>query len=569
MAARHPFIRYPLRIVTYVFRRIHIAFWSVALFGGWIPAVALFSKDKNPTVGEQPDQSYLSRTLATSKNRLRELCRPTSFYIPMLSSILALIFAFRALEDHDISLPGIQKYQEACPEGSRRTSTGAFVKLFSATVTTVGVHGHLNSLNGSRAWKFELFRAIEVSTNPLAPVFLFSTVLWYGFIDLLRISPGPWGTKISLKYRFARLCGCHLSATSDVDRSFPLSAVGPGHIKATPLERDLTWVGRVLVLLILLGQYSSATVLLIRRILSNTAAGVDYAMLLLVFSGLVALCQSMIISLLNVSWTLEIHVQPCTEPLCSLPECTSFKQEQGLPSTKTRVIAFGRDISFISRRILYQLAGGYAQISIVLKPRDNLWRMLLILWTGHLFWRLSIYYIMSTHALMTLGTRDQGTQTERTMDLTADQQPSEILPASIPNDGQDLELQSLGTIDPISDQHQSETVPAPNPNNNQSTSDQQHLETPPVPVSDDSQGDESEPLKLSDKLLFSVFFIMGIAAVLWLCMMVVFQLIFLIGPCASLYGRIASETASWKNADPTKPCPQLWKDNLEDELWWF
>lgn len=567
MATRHPFVRHPLEIVMCVFRGIRIAFWSVAIFGGWILAMSMFAKDKKPTAGEQPDQPYFSRTLDTSKTRLRRLCRPTSFYIPMLSSILALIYAFRALEDHHISLPGTQEYQNTCPEGSRRTSTGAFVKLFAATVTTVGVYGHLSSLNGSRAWKFELFRAIEVSTNPLAPVISFSTVLWYGFIDLLRISPGPWSMKITLKYRLARLCGCRLNNKFDVDRNFSLSVVGPGHIEATPLKRDLKWVGRMLVLLILLGQYCQAAVLLIRRILSKTAAGVDYAMLLLVLSGLVALGQSITISLLNVSWTLESHVQPCTEALCGLPECASFKEEQGLPNTKTRAIVFGRDIALIQRRILYQLAGGYAQLSIVLQLRDSFWKVLMNLLTGYFIWQSSIYHIFSIDGLRGLVTDDREPQSERTMDPTSDQleQPSETLPAPI---SEDLELQPLGTEDPTSDQNQSRTLPTPIPNGSQGPSNQQQLETPPAPVSNDGQ-EESESLTLFGVSLFSVFFIVGIAAIIWMCIMVIYQLFLLIAPCASLYTRIASETASWKNADPTKPCPQLWKDNLEDELWWF
>ncbi|KAJ0108438.1 hypothetical protein J7T55_002042 [Diaporthe amygdali] len=433
----------------------------------------------------------------------------------MLSIMMAMLFTLRALEDHHMSLPGAEEYQEACPEGSRRTSTGAFVKLFAATVTTVGVHGHLNSINGSRSWKSELFRAIEVSTNPLAPVFSFSTSLWFGFIDLFKISPGSWETEITFRYRFARLCGCRCNTTLDVERNFPLSAIGPRHLEATPLERDLTWVGRVLVLLILLGQYSQAALLLIRRTLSDTAAAVDYAMLLLVFSGLVALCQSMTISLLNLSWTSEIHIQPCTEPYCSLPECISFKKEQGLPNKAIRAIVFGRDIAPISRTILYHLAGGFAQLSILGHKRDSFWMVLMLLWGGQVSWLSSIFYIVHIDRLKALITGDQ-------------------------------ELQFMGTMDPTSDQQQSESLPAPVPDDSHDTSDQH-----------------------SGILVVAIFFIVGMAAIVWLCMNVLFQLYYLVAPCISLYIDIVSETASWKNTDPTKPCPQLWKDNLEDELWWF
>lgn len=125
----------------------------------------------------RPGHPYLARVLEVPKERLRELCRPTSFYIPMLSSFLALLYGNRAMEDHHVSLPGVEDYESACPRTSRRTATGVLVKLFTATVTTVGVHGHLNSLNGLKSWKFELFRALEVIVNPLTSISLFITVL--------------------------------------------------------------------------------------------------------------------------------------------------------------------------------------------------------------------------------------------------------------------------------------------------------------------------------------------------------------------------------------------------------
>ncbi|KAG8161182.1 hypothetical protein KVR01_009446 [Diaporthe batatas] len=412
-----------------------------------------------------------------------------------------------------MALPGIEEYQTACPEASRRTSTGALVKLFAATVTTVGVHGHLSSLHGSLSWRRDLVRAVEVVINPLAPVFTFTTAqFWYGFIDLLRISPGPWKTEISLRYRFARLCNCGLT----------VAAISPHHLETTALERDLKWAGRLLILLVLLGQYSQAAVLLVRRFLSGTEAGVDYAMLLLVFSGLVGLFQSITISLLNVTWTLQSQVQPCTEPLCSLNECTSLKQEQGLPHKEGTIAVFGHNIAPISRTVLYELAGGYAQFWVITPGRNGIWTVLRILWSGHICWLSSIYCVLGIDSLRRLMNTDNGDhQIAVARDPTSGEQPSEQVP------------------------------PAPITNFN------------------DNGTNQSESLNLLETLMLFLLFIVGVLSVSWLCMSMLFQLSVLVGPGAILYMRIASETSSWKEMDAMKPCPQLWKDDLEDELWSF
>lgn len=214
-------------IINSVIRGIRIAFLSVTGFGVVILWYLLVDSGPTRAEGQQPsvdqrvDSSYLKRASKFFVNKIQDLCRQTSVYIPILSSTLAMLFVFRALEDNHMFLPGTKEYETICPEGSRRTSTGALVKLFAATVTTVGVYGHLSSLKGSVSWKRELVRAVEVVINPLAPVFSFTAgKIWYGFIDLLGISRWPWDTEIALKYRLARLCCCGLTA----------KAVSPRHL---------------------------------------------------------------------------------------------------------------------------------------------------------------------------------------------------------------------------------------------------------------------------------------------------------------------------------------------------
>lgn len=435
----------------------------------------------------------------------------------MLSTLLVLVYAFRAMESHRILLPGLEEYLEVCPQESRRSATGVYVKLFAATVTTVGVRGHLNSLNGSQGWKYELFRAIETFINPLASVFSFSTVLWYGFADLLRISPGPWAKGITLRYRLARFCGCFAIAASGEVLKYPLGYVNPQHVKTVSLTRDLKWGGRMSILFILLGQYTQAAVLLIRRIVSNTAAGVDYAMIFLVFAGLVALLQSLAISILNVSWMLDDQVQPCAESICSLPECIGLKKEQERPCFASPLTISGVNITLVSRVVLYELAGGYLHLCITMPLHDSIWRIFATSWSMCFIWQSSIYCFSLANGFVTLISRD-----------------TELQPTQSTNGSQ-------------SSDHQQQPQVLPG-----------HTAHPP-----------STPINLSGVALGTLLFFAGVAAFAWLCFVVVYQLIILFLPSISLYYRIATEVSSWKSLDATAPCPQLWKDVLEDELWWF
>ena len=63
--------------------------------------------------------------------------------------------------------------------------------------------------------------------------------------------------------------------------------------------------------------------------------------------------------------------------------------------------------------------------------------------------------------------------------------------------------------------------------------------------------------------------IIGLGAIVYGLALTVFLLLYLVYPCVQMYIAIVSETSAWKHWDSTKPCPQLWKDGLEDELWWF
>lgn len=361
---------------------------------------------------------------------------------------------------------------------------------------------------------------MELCIFPLASVFSFIYSVWYGFVDLLALSSGPWRQGTTLRYRFARLCGCFMktSTSSDVGLRYSIGSVAPHHLGTVPLEKDLRWGGRILILVIMLAQYTQAAVLMVRRILSDTAAGVDYATFFLALSGLTALFRSLAISLLNVSWTLNENIESCTETLCQLPGCLAFKRSLGLPSKNFKIMAFGQNVESVPRVILYQLAGGYLQCSILLRLELSLPYNVMTLWVTHIAWRSTICCVVYTQGFWRLAMRDE---------------PPDL------------------------------THSAPDTTNSLSTG------TLPDPVAQGSQSNTPEPWTVLGVLVAFFLGIVGIATIAWLCLILCLQLLWLVMPTVALWWRIASETAYWKHIDGAQPCLQLWKDGLEDELWWF
>jgi hypothetical protein len=449
---------------------------------------------------------------------LKRLCSPTSIYVPLGSTILGLIFAFRALETNSISLPGTQEYETSCPETSRRTQSAVWVKLFAATVTTICVQGHAGSLASvhSLSWRCEIYRALEILLSPLTLVVSFLELTWYGFIDLLALTPATWGKNVTLRYRIARLCGCYLD--TGASPSLPLQSVNPEHIMHSSLRRDLKWAGRMLILTVVSGQYVQAGFLIARRILTNTAATIDYAMSFLVLSGLIGLFRSFMISLVHCDWQLDPELLPCVEKQCRLPGCTTFKKEQGFPNG-VRAVIYGSNVITIPRIALDWLAAGYAQLAIVLHDRRGVPANVFSMFGLFGFWHMWIY------ALLRWG--------DTSGSFGDDEKPDEAsIPASTPNEEASL--------------------PAP------FTPEPQEAGRPRL-----SPG--FSWMTIFKIAFYSIRFILDAVTLVGASLQVWYTL----GPCIGMYAIIADETTNWRHMNATMPCPQLWKDPLEDELWWF
>ncbi|KAF2660287.1 hypothetical protein K491DRAFT_574953, partial [Lophiostoma macrostomum CBS 122681] len=229
--------------------------------------------------------------------------------------------------------------------------------------------------------------------SPLTTLFHFAVSVYY---ELATCAPGhrrTWHDDVSIRYRLARLCQCRLSSSTG-STGLPLGRVNPSHVDALPRVRSLKWQGRVVLLVIFLGQYIQATLLLTRRLLSNTAATIDIAMMCMILSGSVALTQSLMISFLNVRWIVTEPIQPCQEKACTLTECVENKNSQSLPSPPVNYTMFGLPVYGGARHVLHLLAGGHLQLMLVLKDDRGLYSIALSLLGIYIFWWCTIRIIV-------------------------------------------------------------------------------------------------------------------------------------------------------------------------------
>jgi hypothetical protein len=104
-------IRRPFEVVMKLLRVSQTTFWWVSTLGGWMMMICVASMDKkrnrsrtahrdNQSAVHQAYWHPLSRMLRLLQDTLGNLCRPQSFWIPMISTMLAVLYTFRAMEDY-------------------------------------------------------------------------------------------------------------------------------------------------------------------------------------------------------------------------------------------------------------------------------------------------------------------------------------------------------------------------------------------------------------------------------------------------------------------------------------
>jgi len=146
---------------------------AVHEFLNWLGVRGLMVTEAPPEPTEVPS-TVAQRVVRESEGLVRRLLGPVHLWGPAAVLTLTVALAGRAIQDYEISYGNAIEFKHGCPLEGRRTQTGSFVKLFAVTVTTVGVQGHLGSLQGRRSWDWHLLRVVEVLLAPLAGLFNFS-----------------------------------------------------------------------------------------------------------------------------------------------------------------------------------------------------------------------------------------------------------------------------------------------------------------------------------------------------------------------------------------------------------
>jgi len=219
----------------------------------------------------------------------------------------------------------LKKFRHYCPKGNRRTQTAVLIKLLSTLVTTLAVFGHLNSLRSVSVSRTELISTFQVLFAPIGAAFEFIGRLSeeiFSLTHLVRqLPPGD------LRYTLSRLCLVHANGNGmTTSKNVFLGGTSYRHLKQNKLPKSLLWFGRLFLLCFTFSQYIQTIILIIRRVTTRTAAIVDCEILFLSIAGISGLVQSIIISLVNVSWEIQTDTQPCSSPHCQVRCCREAVQ---------------------------------------------------------------------------------------------------------------------------------------------------------------------------------------------------------------------------------------------------
>ncbi|KAF4556301.1 Hypothetical protein D9617_1g081770 [Elsinoe fawcettii] len=535
------------------------------LFMSLLPEDSRYSKSEasDETGGEPPPQESRRPAFRPKMTTLLKshFFTSTSPWIPLATMTFMIFGVFWSI-DKSKHRSSASNFDTSCPPEGRRTQTAVFVKLFAATVTTLCIHGHLGSLAGSGSLRRETFRAFEILICPLTPAFTLAVMVWVEVAQLSPFHNKPWGNKLGIRYRLARMCSVRVDAdTSHSSSTSPnpyLAGINPEHLTPLYLKRDLKWFGRALILVIILSQYVQAAVLLIRRFISDRSAAVDIAMFLMVISGTVGLLQSLIITFIHTDWKVKEDIESCTVKSCFLPECFMLKQ----PSERPERFVFKPfgwiDLTGVPRIVLHMLVAGFVQMEIVEDfGRKSIKDIVLLLVFMKVSTEIVVKVLLYAEGAMDLihiepaAARSDATTTTTPSSNTRIQNSSADIPESL--DAEKARITTAATSSSMTDEDP--------------RSDTREPATPlPATVVDE---ETSWTTTIFTVLFAFVSFVIGLAAIAFGLLCIAAQLVYIFGPCWSMYSLLVEQTKTWSSWDIKTPCPQLWKDGLEDEMWWF
>lgn len=335
---------------------------------------------------------------------------------------------------------------------------------------------------------------------------------------------------------------CHAGPELSDGRSSPwIGTVNPVHLCRTPLPYDVKWAGRVFLLVAAGSQYASSLILLVRRLQSSTNAAVDTAKLVLVVSGTVDLVKSLLLLAENSRWTVPNDgFTPCLDASCGLNECVAFKKEQGAPDATQPRLSFtgSRKLVPYLQWLLTSLVSSNllrVVLSVAYAERLSFWNDAVITLMIFRIWEIGLNFLCRVFIFYDLA-----------KGIIVDTEPQRHGRREHPLNAQGQEGEEEGDSPPTT-MSSGGTLPGPATLIDRSTTRCSGM----------------------DVLLGIVMPAVGLVIALFGLGAILFQLLFLVMPSTLLLAQAVEEMLTWAAWAVDKPCPQLWKDELEDLLWSF
>jgi len=187
--------------------------------------------------------------------------------------------------------------------GSGRKLKEVLIRSLGIHVISLASYGHLMSMQGvASAPSWEAFiRLLVFFFVPELPAVQLASRVFRSSIQCLRRRP------YSLSYWLATCLGTRCQASTSSGNAVPLHKLDPTHAHYKRKTYGVTWVGRLILLILLLVQYSSVAGIRYRALTLFADRWNDYIVLDLrnfqmVLGGMAAVINSALLTLLNLTW---------------------------------------------------------------------------------------------------------------------------------------------------------------------------------------------------------------------------------------------------------------------------
>ncbi|PVH98772.1 hypothetical protein DM02DRAFT_681103 [Periconia macrospinosa] len=193
---------------------------------------------------------------------------------------------------------------------SERTVKEVMIRSLGIHVISLAAYGHLTSLQGVVSARLSSWTGlVMIMAFFLVPEVTFAQLVWRvwrGSLSWFRRRRRP----CSFWYCIATSLGVHIPAPSMGTDAVPLHMIDPASLHYKSLRYDALWVGRFMLLLLLMVQYMGSLGIRYRTYTVyadrwNSFGFVDGSNFHLALGGLTAVINSILLALTNLTWHFE------------------------------------------------------------------------------------------------------------------------------------------------------------------------------------------------------------------------------------------------------------------------